>query len=173
MEVRIRQENKDDHEAVFEVNRLAFGRECEAELVDLLRYSSAFIPELSLVAALDNKIIGHILFTKIMIISENGEETRSLALAPMAVAPEFQHRGIGGKLIKNGLQMAKKLHHRSVIVLGHERYYPKFGFVPAHKWNIRCPYDVPENVFMALELAPDGLRDVSGRVVYPKEFESV
>jgi predicted N-acetyltransferase YhbS len=91
----------------------------------------------------------------------------------MAVVPEFQRQGIGGELIKHGLDKAKELKYKSVIVLGHEPYYPKFGFAPASKWNIKSPYDVPENVFMAIELVKDGLKDVSGTVRYPKEFDMV
>ncbi len=173
MEIQIRQENKDDFNTVFEVNRLAFGQDNEANLVDLLRNSNAFIPELSLVATFDNEIVGHILFTKIEIINDDQNLTESLALAPMAVIPGFQNKGVGRQLIKRGLDKAKELQYKSVIVLGHEQYYPKFGFVPAEKWNIRSPYDVPKNVFMALELVTDGLKNSSGIVKYPKEFEAV
>lgn len=173
MEVNIRQENKNDFKAVFRVNKLAFGQDNEANLVELLRPSNAFVPELSLVATVDDKIIGHILFVKIKIVDTENGQTESLALAPMAVRPEFQHKGIGGQLIKHGLDKARELHYKSVIVLGHEHYYPKFGFVPADKWNIKSPYDVPTNVFMALELVTDGLKGVSGLVKYPKEFEKV
>lgn len=173
MNIKIRQEIKDDFNTVFEVNKLAFGQDSEANLVELLRQSKAFVPELSLVATLDNKIVGHILFTKIKIINDDKIETESLALAPMAVRPEFQNKGIGGQLIKHGLDKARELQHKSVIVLGHEHYYPKFGFVPADKWNIKSPYDVPTNVFMALELVTDGLKNISGTVFYSKEFKTV
>ena len=173
MRVNIRQENTDDFNTVFEVNKLAFGQDNEANLVDLLRKSNSFIPELSLVAILDNKIVGHILFTKIQIENEDKSKTESLALAPMAVRPEFQNKGIGGQLIKHGLEKARELQHKSVIVLGHEHYYPKFGFVPADKWNIKSPYDVPRNAFMALELVTDGLKNANGLVKYPKEFDTV
>ncbi len=173
MKITIRQENKEDFASVFEVNKLAFAQEGEAKLVDLLRKSSAFIPELSLVAIIGNTIIGHILFTKIKIVANTKNETESLALAPMAVIPAFQQQGIGAQLIKSGLTKARELQYPSVIVLGHEHYYPKFGFVPASKWNIQSPYNVPANVFMALELLPDGLKNASGMVKYPKEFEAV
>jgi putative acetyltransferase len=90
----------------------------------------------------------------------------------MAVSPGFQNKGIGGQLINKGLDNARELGYRSVIVVGHENYYPKFGFVPAQKWNIKAPFDVPANVFMGIELVEDGLKNVEGTVVYPKEFEA-
>jgi putative acetyltransferase len=172
--VTIRQETKDDLKAVFELNHLAFGQDNEARLVIALRNNLiVFIPELSIVATNNNQIAGHILFTKINIKDENGNLNESLALAPMAVRPEFQKCGIGGQLIRKGLEVAKELGYKSVIVLGHEHYYPKFGFQPADKWNIKAPFDVPPNVFMAIELEKDALKNISGTVMYPKEFETV
>ena len=173
MNIKIRQENKDDFNAIFEVNKIAFGQDNEAKLVELLRESNAYAPELSLVATVDNRIIGHILFSKILIVDDNHNEFESLALAPMAVLPEFQQKGVGRQLIKTGLDRAKELQYQSVIVLGHEHYYPKFGFVPADKWNIKAPFDVPSNVFMGIELVAEGLKDVTGTVKYPKAFEAV
>lgn len=167
----IRQENTEDFPAVFEVNRLAFGQDSEARLVERLRESAAFVPELSLVAVREKRVIGHILFTRIQI--GNGEETASLALAPMAVLPAFQKLGTGSLLIKHSLAKARELQYRSVVVLGHEHYYPKFGFEPAGKWGIRCPYNVPQEVFMAQELVPGGLAGVSGLVKYPEEFDAL
>jgi len=143
-------------------------------LVDALRKNkTAFIPELSLVATQEDKIVGYILFTKINIKDENNNMHESLVLAPMAVKPELQKSGIGGQLIRNGLEVAKALNFKSVIVLGHEHYYPKFGFEPAAKWNIIAPFEIPSNVFMAIELVKDGLKNATGMVIYPEEFDGV
>lgn len=174
MNAGIRQETGRDFAAVFEVNKQAFGRVDEAELVDLLRNNkTAFIPDLSLVAVLNRQIIGHILFTNITIRNDSGEHHESLALAPMAVFPDRQKKGIGSALVRSGLHRAAEPGYRSVTVLGHEHYYPKFGFVPAWKWNITCPCDVPAGLFMALELVTGGLTGVSGIVQYPSEFGMV
>lgn len=173
MDLKIRQESKGDLKEIYNLNSLAFGQENEAKLVDFLRDSDAFVPELSLVATIDNNIVGYILFAKIKIIDDRHNKFDSLALAPMAVRPGFQKKGIGGQLIKTGLDKARQMNFKSVIVLGHEHYYPKFGFVPADKWKIKAPFDVPANVFMGIELVADGLKNVSGTVRYPKEFEKV
>lgn len=174
MNLTIRQENKEDFAAVYEINQLAFKRDNEARLVELLRQGNAFVPELSLVATVDDKPVGHILFTQIKIVATGNTETTSLALAPMAVLPGFQGKGIGGRLILHGFELARKLNQKSVIVLGHKLFYRKFGFTAAAKWNIKPPFPVndPEN-FMAVELTDGGLNKVSGLVKYPKEFEAV
>lgn len=170
----VRTENSSDQKAVFEINTLAFGQENEARLVDALRQNhSVFIPELSLVATIGSEVAGHILFTKIQILDINGNSHQSLALAPMAVAPKFQKSGIGSLLIRKGIETAKILDYQSVIVLGHEHFYPKFGFIPAAKWNIKAPFDVPPEVFMAMELENGALQNVTGTVVYPGEFTAV
>lgn len=170
----LRQEKETDFTEVFEVNKFAFEKENEAKLVDALRNNSkVFIPELSIVAVKNNKIVGHILFTKIKIKDKKENLNESLALAPIAIIPEFQKKGIGTKLIKKGLEVAKDLGFKSVIVLGHEHYYPKFGFEPAEKWDIKPSFKVNPNVFMCIELVKDGLKNISGTVIYPKEFETV
>lgn len=174
MNLIIRREQPADFPGVFELNKLAFGQEGEARLVEALRKNKdVFIPELSLVATTDNILVGHILFTKIKIIGWHPSEFTSLALAPMAVSPKFQKSGIGRRLIKEGLLKAKELGYTSVIVLGHEQYYPKFGFVPTNTWGIKAPFDVPQEAFMGIELVTNSLKNVSGTVTYPKEFEMV
>ena len=171
MDVIIRKEDKNDYTEVYDLHKLAFGRDGEAKLVDALRSNKeVFIPELSLVATIDGLLVGHILLSKISITDSYENEFESLALAPMTVRPEFQKKGIGRILISHALEIAAKLNFKSVIVLGHETYYPKFGFSAAKSWGIKPPFDVPENTFMGLELIKDGLRNVSGTVNYPKEF---
>lgn len=172
--ITLRCEQPIDFSAVFEVHRQAFGRDGEAHLVDALRHNeAAFVPELSIVAAIGGRVVGHILFTRIRIEGSWGRFGESLALAPLAVFPTFQRQGIGGQLIREGLDAARQSGFASVIVWGHAEYYPKFGFVPAEKWGIRAPFEVPANVFMALELVPGALADASGVAVYPKEFSAL
>lgn len=173
MELKIRQEDRGDFEEVYELISLAFGRINEARLVASLRKNNAFIPNLSLVAVIDNKVAGYVLFTRIKIKSDSGNENESLALAPLAVRPGFQKQRIGAQLIMEGLCAAREFGYKSVIVLGHKDYYPRFGFLPADRWGIKSPYNVPANVFMGIELIKDGLKDVTGTVMYPEEFKEL
>ena len=168
MEIRIRQEVKEDHKRVYEINKMAFGQENESKLIEKIRKGPNFVPELSLVAEKDNEIVGHILFSKIKIVGESEFET--LALAPMAVIPKLQKQGIGGKLIKKGIEKAIELGFDSIIVLGHKDYYPKFGFQQASKWGIKSPFEVPDEAFMAIELTEKALESRAGVVQYPQEF---
>ena len=172
MKLETKPETKSDYLAIKNVNDLAFGSSAEGILVEKLRLNPDFIPELSIVAVLNGKIVGHILFFPIR-IKGGSASYNSLALAPMSVLPGYQKKGIGGQLIKNGLAFAGKLGFKSVIVLGHADYYPRYGFSPASKWKITSPFDVPDEVFMAIELVPHGLKNVSGIVEYPAEFKEV
>jgi predicted N-acetyltransferase YhbS len=170
MDILIRQEQKEDIDSVYRVVKSAFetmeqASGDEQDLVNRLRKSEAFIPELSLVAECDGKIIGHILFTKMKI----GDHP-SLALAPVAVLPEYQNQGVGGKLIVEGHHIARELGYGSVIVVGHPAYYPRFGYKLASQWKITAPVEVPDEAFMVLELIEGGLKDVSGVIEYAKEF---
>ncbi len=164
----IRQEEEKDYAQVYETVRRAFAGAEESDgdeqnLVCRLRKSTAFIPELSLVAETEGKIVGHIMFTRLKIAG-----TEQLALAPLAVLPEYQKQGIGGKLIESGHQIAKKMGFRFSVVLGYPSYYPKFGYRPAAGFGIKCPFDVPEECFMAATLQKADR--LEGTVVYPPEF---
>jgi len=168
--IHVRTETTEDYEGIDEVNRQAFEQEFEGRMVRKIRQGQNFIEELSLVALDETDIVGHILFSKIRIQGESEHET--LALAPIAVKPAFQQKGIGKKLVRAGLKKAKELGFGSVIVLGHSDYFPQFGFQKASQWNIKCSFDVPDEAFMAIQLIPGDLEDKSGTVIYPKEFDT-
>ena len=176
MQITLRQEIEADYEKVRNVVQQAFESAPhsdgnEAQLVENLRTTREFIPELSLVAEMDGEIVGHILFSLIHIQGENKEAVQSLALAPVSVLPKFQNKGIGGKLMEEGHALARALGYRSIILLGYPEYYSRFGYASASRWGIRAPFPVPDEAFMALELVRDGLRGVSGVVRYPEAFE--
>ena len=167
--LEIRQENKKDYAEVYSVIKTAFmtaehSDGNEQDLVIRLRKDTNFIPELSLVAVYDDKIVGYIMFTKIKI-----GEYEELALAPLAVLPENQKQGIGKKLIKEGHKIAKKLGYHYSIVLASEKYYPKLGYVPASQYGIKAPFEVSNKNFMAIKLN-DFDQKIVGTVEYAKEF---
>jgi putative acetyltransferase len=167
--VTVRAERKEDIEAIDKVNRKAFGQEEEVVLVQRIRDSSDFIPELSLVAVKDSRVVGHILFSQIHIDTAEGD-VAALSLAPMAVLPEFQNTGIGSQLVGIGLEKCQTLGHSIVIVIGHPEYYPRFGFVPARKMGLDLPFSVPDEAFMVCELVPATLDGIDGMVIFPPEF---
>ena len=165
----IRQENKNDYEEVYNVIKTAFETAehsdgNEQDLVVALRNSDNFIPELSLVVVMDNKIVGYILYTKIKIGKQE-----ELALAPLGVLPEYQKQDIGSVLIQEGHKKAKELGYHYSIVLGSDKYYTKFGYIPAKEYGIVAPFDVPDENFMAIKLNDIDI-EIKGIVQYAKEF---
>ena len=171
--VTIRQEQKSDYRKTEEVVKKAFLNEeysdkKEHELVKRIRECDAFVPELSIVVV-DEEIVGHIMLSKIT-IEKDGASVDSLALAPVSVANGHQKKGIGGKLIVAALEKAKGLGYGSVVLLGHPEYYPKFGFKKASEWNIKAPFEVPDEVFMVKELTENALEGVEGVVQYSSAF---
>ena len=167
--IEIRKENKKDYEEIYNVVKTAFETAehsdgNEQDLVVSLRTSKNFIPELSLVAIQDKKIVGYILFTKIKI-----GKYEELALALLAVLPNYQKQGIGKKLIEKGHRIAKGLGFHYSVVLGSEKYYPKLYYVPASQYGIKAPFEVLDENFMAIKLN-DFDKEIVGTVKYAKEF---
>lgn len=169
MAVTVRPENGDDHPAVRAVNRAAFESSAEADLVDLLRQTAR--PLISLVAERNGSVVGHILFSPATFAEQ--AEMMIMALAPMAVRPQYQGRGIGSLLVRAGLEECNRLGADAVIVLGHPEFYPRFGFMPASRFGLGSEFDVPDEVFMAMELVPGALAGVSGQARYHRAFRSL
>jgi putative acetyltransferase len=165
--VLIRQEKPEDLPQIHSVIVKTFKRDAEARLADKLRH---VCPEcLSLVAEEDNVIVGHVMFTPVQII--NGKTVHGMGLAPMAVVPSRQRRGIGKLLIKAGLKILQEKGCPFVIVLGHPEYYPRLGFQPASRFNIRSQWeDVPDEAFMILIMDESAMRNVSGIARFRDEF---
>jgi len=168
--IQIRPETINDHSAVREVNLLAFGSEDESQLVETLRQSDDFIPELSLVAINNGRVVGHILFSLISIETQKNDVS-ALARAPMAVRTEFQNHGIGYELVRHGLKECQRLGHKIVVVVGHPAYYPRFGFYSARAKGLEAPFQVSDEAFLVHELIPRALDGISGMVKYPPAFD--
>ena len=169
MNILIREERKNDYAEIKKINDLAFGQENEGKMVEALRKTLDYNSKLSLVAETKDNIVGHILFYPIKIKNEKQEFT-VLSLAPMAVHPNHQNKGIGVKLVERGIEVARESGFDAVIVVGHPKYYPRFGFKPASNWGIKLPFEVPDDVFLALELKENTLKNCNGTVDYPKEY---
>lgn len=163
--IDIRDEQSSDIAAVRDVNRRAFGQEQEANIVDALRANGASL--LSLVAAVNGQVVGHVMFSPIVVNGKVGA-----ALAPLAVVPEYQRRGIGGRLVEVGCERLAREGYPFIIVLGHASYYPRFGFRPASRFGISCEWEVPDDVFMVLVLDKADMAGVAGVAKYRTEFST-
>ncbi|HEX7813165.1 MAG TPA: N-acetyltransferase [Burkholderiales bacterium] len=164
----IRQERPEDADAIREILVTAFGGETEARLVDRLRASGKIA--CALVAAEKGRVLGHVVFSAIAAGESN---TLVIALAPLAVMPAFQRLGIGSALASAGLERLRQDKVQRVLVLGDPGYYTRFGFVPASRFGLKCPFPAPESAFMGIELQPGAFKGVSGPVRYGHEFDDL
>jgi putative acetyltransferase len=167
-EIHVRPENAGDPQelaAIRAVIAAAFQRTDEADLVDQLRADEHAL--LSLVAEREGSIVGHVLFSRMRIDTTHGRVS-AVALAPVAVLPDHQRKGIAALLITRGLQLLRDRHERIVIVLGNPSYYPRFGFSAEKSRSLKSPF--PPEAFMAMELTEGALDGIEGSVIYPSAF---
>jgi len=162
----IRREKFEDQSSVYSVVHRAFGSIAEADLVEALRPYSKHI--ISLVAEVEDQIIGHITFSPVKV---NGSS--SLAIGPISVLPDYQNRGIGTRLITTGLKVCRKLGKTCVFVLGNPSFYTRFGFVMAATHDLYYRNSEMDAHFMVMEFIPNSLHSLSGEVKYLPVFDSV
>ena len=167
--VLIRNEQDKDLAAVRALNIAAFGTTAEADLVDALRAQAR--PVVSLVAEDKGVVVGHIMFSPVAL--SDHPALKIMGLAPMAVLPARQKQGIGSALVRAGLERCRSLGVGAVVVLGHPRYYPRFGFSPAKSFGIVSEYDAPDEAFMVVELQSDCLQGKSGTIRYHAAFQNI
>lgn len=173
--IRIREERREDRTAIYRLIEAAFAGVAESDhreqfLVERLRRAETFVPQLSLAAENDDgEIIGYILLTPVEIVSDEGVAT-SLSVAPLAVLPAFQRRGIGGMLLREAHARAAALGYGTAVLLGHKDYYPRFGYRKASDYGLEFPLDAPDECRMVAELRPHALCGLHGTVRYPKAF---
>jgi len=167
----IRQEKPEDINDIHALNELAFGQPQEANIVDKLRINCNSL--LSLVAIENDNVAGHILFSPVKIEGQHGI-IRGMGLAPMAVLPKIQRKGIGTQLVKSGIKNLKKIQCPFIIVLGHPEYYPRFGFERASLYGIKCQWEgIPDDAFMILWLDKSMMNPASGLAKYRDEFNAM
>ncbi len=155
----------DQRGVIRSIHEAAFGRPDEADLVDNLRAEGVVLA--ALVAELEDRIVGHILFSR-MSIETAGRSVPAAALAPLSVLPEHHRRGVGGQLIRQGLDALRRQGERIVLVLGHPDYYPRFGFSSGKASSLA--HSFPPAAYMALELVAGALDGIEGRVKYASSF---
>jgi predicted N-acetyltransferase YhbS len=169
--MNIRPENKTEYDIIYQLVKTAFETARmkegdEQDFVDRLRASGNYIPELALVAEEDGKMIGHIMLTRTYVESENGK-FEALLLGPLSVLLEHREKGVGSKLARTSLSLARDMGFKAVFLAGNRAYYSRFGFVPALRYGIKCNIEVPEELIeniMACELVPNALEGVHGTV---------
>lgn len=170
-EVIVRAEVPEDVRAIDVVNLSAFQGEAEARLVSAIRGSAEFIPDLSLVAELNGRIVGHLLLSKVKLQHGNDSKT-VLALGPMSVVPSQSHRGIGSALIQAAIGRAKDMRYMAIIVAGQPDYYGRFEFQPATTWGLTSNLRLPADALTAMELVTGALEN-GGQVIYPAPFAEI
>ena len=166
--MRIRPEEPLDVPRIRAVNVMAFGSAAEADIVDALRLDADNV--ISLVADDDGEIVGHIMFSPVQVVG--APDLRAMALAPMAIVPERQRTGIGTTLARAGLDECRRFRIGAVFVVGHPLYYPRFGFAAGSTRGFSCEFDVPDEVFMVVELIPGALAGRSGTVHFHEAFRN-
>ena len=169
--ITVRKEDAADIKAIDVVHMSAFEGDQEVGLIDTLRKSSSFLPDLSLVAEFKERIVGHILLSKV-VIQHGAKSADILALAPMAVVPSQSHRGIGSDLVTAAINVAKDNNFDAIVVVGHPEFYKRFGFKPAAEFGLHCNLPVPDEIVTAMELK-DGALGKDGHVIFPSHFENI
>ena len=165
--ITIRLEQESDHHAVEELTREAFWNHhvpgCDEHyLAHVLRKAPCFLPELDIVALIDGRLVGNIMYTQAIIRADDGKEHAVLSFGPVSVLPELQGKGIGSALIRHSLARAKELGYSVVLIYGDPDYYCRFGFLPAEAYLIGTQYNTYAAALQALELVPNALANKAG-----------
>ena len=172
MVVHFQSEQKTDYESVDRLLEKAFGGTEERTLVQALRNHSAYFPDLAVVQRKGSNLVGYLLLSEAKIVFQAHSQI-TLALAPMAIHPAWQKQGLGSALVKEALSRARQNGYASIFVVGHADYYPRFGFQPAKKFQMTSPWNIPDDVFMALELKEGSLAGGPGRIQYAEPFSQL
>lgn len=167
--MEIRQSTELDNDQIGQIHKAAFGETKGPEIADLVNDLFDDItaePLLSLVATEDGQLVGHILFTRAL-VTQTDKPVSAQLLAPLAVIPDVQGKGVGSTLIKEGLSQLRASGVELVFVLGHPGYYPRCGFSAAGVLGFEAPYPIPEEhagAWMVQELKNGIIGSLRGKV---------
>ncbi len=165
--MKIRRATQLDRDAIRAISTAAFGQRCEALLVDALRDQAS--PTVERVASLGAQVLGHILFSPVALAEDPASNL--MGLAPMSVLPTWQKNGVGSALVRAGIAACTAREVAGIVVLGHPHFYTRFGFRPASQFGLTSIYDVPDDVFMAIEITTGSLQSRTGTVRYHSAFD--
>ena len=176
MDIILRPEKPEDYREAEHVTREAFWNHhvpgCDEHyLLHIMRSCPAFVPELSIVALWDGKILGHVAYVKSFIHSNDGKEHEVLFLGPISVLPDYQGRGIGRRLIAHSKQLAREMGFRAIVLYGDPNYYTRQGFVPAETLGLRTADNMYAVALHVCELYENALLGIQGRCVEHEIYE--
>ena len=176
MELTIRRENPAEYRAVEDITRAAFWDVnvpgCDEHyLAHILRDAQCFVPELDLVAILDNVLVGNIMYTRAALEDMQGRKHEVLSFGPISVLPEYQGKGVGRALIERSAELARQMGFTAILIYGDPAYYSRLGFLPAEQYGIKGKYGMYSPALQVLELIPDTLKDISGTFIEDDVYE--
>ena len=169
---QVRPETPEDHDDIRRVATLAFGRDSEADMIDALRTAGVAVLSMLAVVGADEawgravaggEVVGQALATPVTVTAEESEVSL-LGLGPVAVLPTHQRQGIGTLLVETCLEQLRREGHAGTVVVGPPEYFARFGFIPASRWGLHWDGEMPDEIFMALELTPGLLSGIRGTV---------
>ena len=164
----IRRETPADYAALEHHTREAYWNDyrpaCTEQNVDhILRNDPSFLPELDLVMEKDGQLIGHILYVRAKILSDDGREVPVMTFGPISIRPDLQRQGFGKYLLDRSMEQAAALGAGALCIEGNIAFYGRSSFVPAHTLGIRCHGQPDQSpYFLAKELREGYLAGVTG-----------
>ena len=171
--IPVRPEAPGDAAAIARIHEAAFGRPDEARLVEALRDSTAYLPDLSLVAEAGGEPVGHVMLTRAAVTGEDGARAFVLVLAPIGVRPDHQRAGVGSALVWGALSAADGMGAPLVTVLGDPVFWSRFDFVAAYRHGIAPPVPIPGDAFQARARGRGPDPGIRGTLVYPAPFDGL
>lgn len=170
MDIELRQEQPADYSETENVTREAFWNHyspacSEHYLLHIMRDCPAFVPELDVVAVCDGKIVGNVVYMKSVIRADNGNSYEVLSLGPISVLPEYQRKGIGGRMIEYTRDIARRMGFAAILLCGDPDYYSRQGFLSAETFGIRTEDNMYADALQVCPLCENAMSGMKGRYI--------